>query len=125
MPCVMCNSALSMTFTGSYTALAMPCDCVTSTVEASLPKQQRPVSRLQFLCCSLQHSLAEFAWTAWQIASLPRLLGPQTAGGSYFDDLQKQAPFAAATNDPAGFNIVDVRAASLSMQPCSVHFVRV
>ncbi|MEW5299172.1 MAG: hypothetical protein WDW38_005059 [Sanguina aurantia] len=35
-------------------------------------------------------------------------LKPKTTGTTFFDDLQKPATFTMSSNDPAGFNLIDV-----------------
>ncbi|KAG2448127.1 hypothetical protein HYH02_006712 [Chlamydomonas schloesseri] len=40
-------------------------------------------------------------------ANFDSTVGPKTTGATYFDDLQKNSTIFA-TNDPAGFNIIDV-----------------
>lgn len=55
-------------------------------------------------------SLGRFVFLPYQRreANFDATIPPKTTGTSYFDNLSKPATFTLSTNDPSGFNLIDL-----------------
>ncbi|PNH10629.1 Photosystem I reaction center subunit V, chloroplastic [Tetrabaena socialis] len=97
-------------------ALSMKSASMRSTVAARRPARRAVVTKAALDpsivisgSTAVLLSLGRFVFLPYQRreANFEASVGPKTTGSTYFDDLQKTST-VFSTNDPAGFNIIDV-----------------